>query len=130
GTTTANQLLLSTTTAHAYSVGAVNSTALAVLQDTTAITISGCTPSASSLAPTTGGTITQPATACTTATFTFAVTAPHGWHCSMGDITQTNAGTFIPTWVESSSTATTCVVKIPAAAQVASDQLSLQSSWY
>lgn len=108
----------------------VNATELAVLQDTTAIAVSGCTPSASSLAPTSGGTITQPATACTTATFTFAVTAPHGWNCTMGDITQTNAGTYIPPWVESSNTTTTCVVKIPAAAQVASDVLSLQASWY
>jgi hypothetical protein len=109
---------------------AVNSTALAVLLDTTAITVSGCTPSASSLAPTTGGTITQPATPCTTATFTFAVTAPHGWNCTMGDVTQTNAGTYIPTWVQSSSTTTTCVVKIPSVAQTASDVLAVHTSWY
>lgn len=109
---------------------AFNSTELAILADTTAIVASVCTPSASSLAPTTGGTITQPGTPCTTVTFTFAVAAPHGWNCSMGDITQTNAGTYIPTWVESSGSTTTCVVKIPSAAQVASDVLSLQSSWY
>lgn len=113
---------------------AVNATALAVLLDTTAITVSGCTPSASSLAPTTGGTITQPATPCTTATFTFnggtAITGVHGWNCTMGDVTQTNAGTYIPTWVQSSSTTTTCVMKIPAAAQVASDVLAVHTSWY
>lgn len=107
-----------------------NSTALAVLEDTTAITVSGCTPSARALAPTTGGTITQPSTACTTVTFTFAVTAPDGWNCSMGDVTQTAAGTYIPKWVQSSQTTTSCTVPIPAAAQNASDVLSLQSSWY
>ena len=109
---------------------AINPTALAVLQDTTAITVSGCAPAATELSPTTGGQITQPATACTTVTFTFAVTAPHGWNCTMGDITKTAAGTFIPTWIESSNTTTSCTVPIPAAAQVASDVLSMRSSWY
>jgi len=100
-----------------------------VLQNTTPVAVSGCTPSASSLGPS-GGQITQPATPCTTVTFTFAVTAPHGWNCLMGDQTQTNAGFFYPPWVQASNSATTCVMKIPSGAQVASDALTLQAGWY
>lgn len=107
---------------------ALNSTALAVLEDTTAIAVSGCTPSASSLSPTTA-TITQPSSACTTATFTFAVTAPHGWICWMGDETQTNSGIHLPPATESTSTPTTCTVPIPTAMQNASDVLTVKGDW-
>jgi len=99
----------------------------AYLKATTQWTGSGCT----GLATTTGGpfagTWTQPATACTTITVTLngatGFTDSAGYSCTMGDETQTNAGTFIPTWIESSSTTTTAVFKIPAAAQVATDVL-------
>lgn len=95
----------------------------------TAISVSGCTPSASSLGVL-AGTITQPATACTTATFTFSVTAAHGWVCSLQDRTLSNAGTHIPADGEASSTATSCTVPISTAMQNASDVLTIKGTPY
>jgi hypothetical protein len=108
---------------------AVNSVALADLINTTAVTLSGCTPSASTLGPH-GGTFTQPATPCTTVTLTFAVTAGHGWNCVMGDVTQTNAGTYIPPVVQASNSTTTCVIPIPSAMRTTGDVLNPQGALY
>jgi hypothetical protein len=108
---------------------AVSSTALAILKNTTAVTLSSCTPSASTLGPR-GGIFTQPATPCTTVTVTFSVTAPNGWMCNAEDRTLQAAGTWWGQWGESSSTATTCVVAIPTAAQTTGDVIRVKGDWY
>lgn len=79
----------------------------------------GCT-----IATTTGqaatGTFTLATGPCTSVAITIngatGLTAPTGWHCTVGDKTTQAAGTWIPNWGESASTTTTATLPIPGAA--------------
>jgi hypothetical protein len=106
---------------------AIPSEMRAYLAASTPATYTSCTPSASASGPF-AGKFTQPATACSTITITFngatGFTDSNGYTCIAGDQTQTNAGTFIPTWVNASDTTTTATLSIPAAAQVTADVIT------
>jgi hypothetical protein len=79
----------------------------------------GCTPTAAT-GDATGGSFTLASGPCTAVTVTFngavGMTAGHLWDCSVEDQTLQAAGTWFGRWGQSSSTTTTAVIPIPAAA--------------
>jgi len=79
----------------------------------------GCTPSAAS-GSAAAGSITLAAGPCTSIVITpngaTGLTATNGWICTVGDRTTQAAGTWIPKWGETTSTATTVTIPIPGAA--------------
>jgi hypothetical protein len=100
---------------------AASASTIADIGATTAYTISGtgCTPTITHAGPF-GGTFTLASGPCTAVTIEIngatGFTAPYGYHCSVGDQTAMNAGTWIPAWIQSASTTTTATLPIPAAA--------------
>jgi hypothetical protein len=111
-----------------------SSAILADIQATTTFTITptGCTPSAHAGGPF-AGTITLASGPCTSIIVTMngatGFTAPNGYHCNVGDRTTQLAGTYVPEWNETATTATTATIPIPAAAGT-TDVITFACSYY
>lgn len=98
-----------------------NALQLSILGAGTTFTIAGtgCTPSAHS-GTAFAGAFTLASGPCTAVTITMngatGFTTTNGYHCSVGDKTTQNAGTWVPVWGESASNTTTATLPIPGAA--------------
>ncbi len=113
---------------------AVGALAIAKLQATTTFTIAGtgCTPSAHA-GGAFAGSFTLASGPCTAVTITMngatGFTTTTGYHCSVGDKTTQNAGTWIPMWGESASNTTTATLPFPGASG-ATDVITFDCTGY